>query len=168
MSADPITIAGTFNPDQLDPMMAAIRQLIVDSGAPESALAEFGEAQVAVVPPEDTESGIAAKIAAGIAYSKGLCLLLVAGSGKNPDRNAPGPRMTIAIEAQLYVSTRIRGANARPVLELLGAVMKLLHHAQIRISGFPWYEELVVTGFDPVPDDDYTAYVINIEREFQL
>lgn len=167
-TANPITQAGEFNPDNLDPMLAAIRQGLVDSGAPGEALHEFGEKQVVVVAPDETDAGIDAKIATAIGMKKGLCLLLVAGSGKNPDTSAPGPRMNISLEAQLYVSSRIRGNSARPVLELLGALMRFFHHQQIRISGFPWYEEIKVMGFDPVPDPDFTAYIINLEREFQL
>jgi hypothetical protein len=69
---------------------------------------------------------------------------------------------------QLYVSTRIRGKAARSVLALLGALAKFYHHAQIRVSGFPWYEELRFTGFDAMPDPDYSAYELHYEREFQL
>jgi hypothetical protein len=54
------------------------------------------------------------------------------------------------------------------VLELLAAVMRTLHHAQIRISGFAWYEELRAMGFDPIDDPDFTAYTIDLERDFQL
>ena len=170
MSADPITIAGNLNPDAIDPMMAAIRQALIDAddNTPGSALNEFGERQVIVVPPDETDAGINQKIETAIATKKGLCLLLIAGSGKNPDASAPGPRMNITIEAQLFVSSRIRGKSARTVLELLGAVMKFYHHAQVRVSGFPWYEEIKVTGFDPLPDAEFTAYVISMEREFQL
>lgn len=165
-TATAITPTGTFYADSLDPMLAALRQGLIDATG--AILDEFGADQVVVVPPEETDAGISAKIATAMARNKGLCLLLVPGGGKNPDSSAPGPRMALAVEAQLYVSSRIRGAHARSVLELLGALMKFFHHAQLRISGFPWYEEIRVLGFDPLPDPDFTAYVLNLEREFQL
>ena len=172
MSADPITIEGTTYPDSIDPMMAAIRDAIITAAsAPvpaDETLTEFGTDQVVIVPPDETEQGIDAKIKKAFGRTKGLVLLLVAGGAKNPDKTAPGPRLTLEMEAQLFVNTRMRAKDARPVLQVLCAVMKLLHHAQIRISGFPWYEELNVTGFEPMADPDFTAYAITIEREFQL
>lgn len=169
-NADPIILAGEVYPDRLDPMLESLRSGLVAAAteATGTALGEFLEGTVHVIAPETTEQGITSKIAEATARSKGLCLLLVAGSGKNPDPTAPGPRMVITLDAQLYVSTRIRGTAARPILELLGALMKFFHQAQIRISGFAWYEELRVLGFDPLADPDFTAYSILIEREFQL
>lgn len=170
MSASPITIAGAINPDKIDPMLAAIRQSLVDADAstPGTALHEFAAKNVVIIAPDETDAGIDAKIKAGIATKSGLCLLLIVGDGKNPDKAAPGPRMNLAMEAQLYVSSRIRGSSAKTVLELAGALMKFFHHAQIRISGFPWYEEIFVTGFGSLQDPDFTAYSITMEREFQL
>lgn len=165
-NADPITVNGTLNPDTIDPMLAALRQAIIDATG--SAIDEFTAENVAIVAPDATQQSIDATISAATGKAKGLCLLLVGGSAKNPDKSAPGPRLTLELEAQLYVSQRIRGRSARPVLELVAAVMRTVHHAQLRISGFPWYEELAATGFDPLPDEDYTAFSIHIERDFQL
>jgi len=164
--ASPITVSGTCHPDAFDPMLAAIAAAI--TGASGGAIDEFTAANVLVVAPDETEQGIDAMIGQAIARAKGLCLLLVSGSAKNPDTSAPGPRLTLSLELQLYVSTRIRAKGSRSVLELLAAIMRTLHHAQIRISGFAWYEELRVIGFDPVGDPDFTSYTINLERDFQL
>jgi hypothetical protein len=164
--ASPITVSGTCHPDAFDPMLAAIRQAVIDATG--GAVDEFTAENVLAVAPDETEQGIDAMIGQAMARAKGLCLLLVSGSAKNPDTSAPGPRLTLALELQLYVSTRIRAKGSRSVLELLAAIMRTLHHAQIRISGFAWYEELRVIGFDPRPDDDFTAYTINAERDFQL
>ena len=164
--ANPITVNGTFSPDLIDPMLGAIRQAVIDATG--AAIDEFTAANVYVVAPDETDQGIDAMIGQAMGRAHGLCLLLVGGGAKNPDTAAPGPRLTLTLEAQLYVSSRIRARGARSVLELLAAIMRTLHHAQIRISGFAWYEELRVIGFDPRPDDDFTAYTINLERDFQL
>lgn len=166
MSASPIAPDAEIYPDVIDPMLAAIRQSLVD--ATDGVLAEIGERQVTVVAPDETDQGIDAAIRMAMARNKGLAILLVAGAGKNPDPDAPGPRMTLTIEAQLFVSTRIRGRDATSPLELCGAIAKHYHHLQVRISGFPWHEEIRVTGFDPLPDPDFTAYFITLERDFQL
>lgn len=166
MSANPIAVNGTFNPDGFDPMLGAIRQAIIDATG--TGIDEFTTANTLVVAPDETDQGIDAMIGTALSKAKGLCLLLVSGGAKNPDPSAPGPRVTLTLELQLYASSRIRARGATSVLVLLAALMRTLHHAQIRISGFPWYEELRVMGFDPLADDDFTAYTINIERDFQL
>lgn len=163
---DPITVTGSVYPDAFDPMLAAIAASV--TGATGGAIDEFTSDNTLVVAPDATDQGIDAMIGQAISRTKGLCLLLVAGSAKNPDTSAPGPRLTLALELQLYVSSRIRPKGSRSVLELMAAVMRTLHHAQIRISGFSWYEELRVIGFEPVDDPDFTSYTINIERDFQL
>lgn len=170
MSAAPpiITITGEVSPDEIDPMMAAIRQSLVDAGAPGSALAEFGEHQVVVVPPDATDKGINAAIDMAMAKNKGLCLLLITGSGKNPDTDAPGPVINLTLEAQLFVSTRIRGKSARAPLALLTALAKFYHHAEIEIRGIPWYERIKFLSFDPLEDPDFTAYSLTFEREMSL
>ena len=165
-TADPIAAQGTFYPDTIDPMLTALAAAI--AAATGAAIDEFTGANVIVVPPDSTDQGINQIISTATALKHGLCLLLVSGSAKNPDLAADGPRLSLSIEAQLYISTRVRGKTARSVLELLCALMKLLHHSQIRISGMPWYEEINVLGFDPLPDPDYTAYTVNMTRDFQL
>lgn len=178
MSADPIRQDGEFHPDALDPMLAAIRQSLVEAGigtAPAgwaegqwAALAEFGENQVSIVQPDTSDAEIEGMIKKAMGRTHGLSLLVFTSSAKNPDASAPGPRVELDLEMQLFVSSRIRGKAARSVLTLLGALAKFYHHSQIRISGFPWYEELRFTGFDPLPDPDFTAYEIHFTREFQL
>ena len=164
--ATAIGVTGDFYPDELDPMLGAIRQAIIDATG--DAMNEFTAVNVLVVAPDETDQGIDAMIGQAMARAKGLCLLLVSGGAKNPDGNAPGPRLTLALELQLYVSTRTRTRGSRSVLELLAALMRVLHHAQMRISGFPWYEDIRVMGFDPIADPDFVSYTINLEREFQL
>ena len=171
MSATPpaiTSVSGEIYPGSIDPMLAAIRASLVDAGPAGSALDEFGERQVVIVAPDETDQGITAAIAASMAMKKGLCLLLIAGGAKNPDTDAPGPMMNLELEMQLYVSSRIRGKAARPVLELVAAIAKFFHHAEIRVSGFPWYERMKCLGFEPMQDPEFTAYVITFEREFQL
>ncbi len=178
MSADPIQQDGEFYPDALDPMLSAIRQSLVEAGtgtAPAgwaadqwAALAEFGDNQLTIVKPDDSDEEIDSMIKKAMGRTHGLSVLIFTGSGRNPDASAPGPRVTLDLEMQLFVSTRIRGKAARSALALLGALAKFYHHSQIRVSGFPWYEELRFTGFDPLPDPDFTAYELHIEREFQL
>lgn len=159
-------ISGEYYPGEFDPVLDAIRQAVIDSA--DGAMAEFTERQVAVIAPDETDAGIDAQIQKAVALSGGLCLLIVAGSGKNPDTEAPGPLVTMALELQLYVATRQRGRAARPVMELVAALARTFHHAVIHPSGATWYEKMLFTGFQPLPDPDYTAYAIAFDREFQL
>lgn len=161
-----IQSSGEFSGGEIDPVMDAIRQAIIDTSA--GAMAEFGERQVVVVPPDETDQGIDAKIKTAMGKTGGLCLLLVAGGGKNPDPDSAGPLVTIEMEAQLYVSTRIRGKEARPVMALISAIARTLHHAKVSVNAFELYERLRFTGFDPLPDPDFTAYVLRFDREMQF
>lgn len=168
MSADPIQQVGEFYPDTIDPMMAALRASIVAAGEQGSALAELGEQQVIVVDPADSDQSIDDRIKMAMAKTKGLALLLVSGSATNPEKEAPGPRINLQIEMQLYVSQRIRAKDAKSPMQFICEIAKHYHGAELRISGFPWYERVFFTGFDPMADPDYTAFVLNFEREFQL
>lgn len=168
MSATPpaITVSGSIEPGEIDPMLEAIRSAIVLSQV--GVLAEFGETQVVIVPPDETEKSLNAKIALAMSRSKGLCLLLIAGDGKNPDPDAPGPMLNLALEMQLYVSTAIRGKSATAPLSLMVGIAKLLHHGEIGLAGISWYERLKFLGFESMADPEFTAYALNFEREMQL
>lgn len=168
MSADAITQNGEFYPDTIDPMMDAIRASIVAAGAPGSALAELGDQQVVVVDPADTDQDINDKIKTAMAKNKGLALLLIAGNASNPQKESPGPRVQLEIEMQIFVSQRIRGKGAIKPMQFVCEIAKHYHRAEVRISGFPWYENIYFTGFDPLPDPDFTAFAIRFDREFQL
>lgn len=168
MPAEPpsISVSGSIAPGEIDPMLEAIRQSIIDSDT--GVLAEFGERQVVIVAPEETEQGINDKIAVAMGKNKGLCLLLIAGSGKNPDPEAPGPLLNLVLEMQLYVSTSIRGKAAAAPLSLTVGIARVLHLAQIGVTGVPWYERLKFLGFDALQDPEFTAYGLNFEREMSL
>ena len=168
MSADPIKLTGEFYPDTIDPMMDAIRASIINAGAQGTALAELGEQQVVVVDPADSDKDINDKIATAMAKTKGLALLLIAGNATNPQKEAPGPRIQLEIEMQLFVSQRIRSKQAIKPMQFVCEIAKHYHRAEVRISGFPWYENLYFTGFDPLPDQEFTAFAIRFDREFQL
>lgn len=131
-------------------------------------LVDFTEKNVHVIPPEAESKQIDEAISAAVAKAKGLCLLIVGGSGKNPDPESPGPRMTVSMELQLYVLPKRRPDGSRTALELAVALMRGLHDAQIRPTGFAWYEEIRCLGFDPLPDDDLVAYSLDFAREMQL
>ncbi len=159
-------VSGEFSGGEIDPVMDAIRQAIID--AADGAMEEFGERQVVVVSPDESDQGIDAAIKAATARSRGLCLLLVAGGGRNPDVDAAGPLVTVEMEAQLYVSSRVRGRAARPVMALVAALARTLHHARVGVSAFDLYERLRFTGFDPLPDPDFTAFALRFDREMQF
>jgi hypothetical protein len=160
-------ITGTIDATEIDPMLAAIRQSLVD--ATDDWAAEFTAKQVVVISPDDTDEGITAKINKAVAMKGGLCLLIIAGDGKNPDKTASGPLCVMELEMQLYVSSRVRGKDARSALALVSALARFYHHAQITVpSGVDWYEKLYFTGFTALPDPDYTAYAISFEREMEL
>lgn len=165
-------ITAEFNGDRdLDPMLKAIRAVIVDtqiSPATGADLTEFTDKNVTIIPPEATTKQIDEAIQHAIAKHKGLSLLMVAGSGKNPDPDAPGPRCAVELELQLYTHSKLRPNGSRTALELVFALMRGLHDAQIRITGFAWFEELKFQGFDPLPDDDFVAYSLTFEREMSL
>ena len=160
-------VSGTRDATELDPMLAAIRQSLVDST--DGWTAEFGAKQVVVVAPEDTEQGIDAAVKTAAARVGGLCLLIIAGDGKNPDKSASGPLCNVELEMQLFVSSRVRGKNARPVLALVAGLARFFHHAKISIpDGTDWYETIYFLGFTPLADPDYTAYALSFERELEL
>jgi hypothetical protein len=162
----PVVTTGTVEPGEIDPMLDAIRQAIVDSDI--GALVEFGPRQVVVVSPQETEQSIDALIKQGMAMNKGLCLLLIGGSATNPNKEEEGPVLTLELEAQLYVSSRTRGKAARPIMAIITELAKFLHHARIRPSSAHWTERIYCTGFEPFPDPEYTAYSIRFEREITL
>lgn len=160
-------LSGTIDATEIDPMLAAIRQALVDNET--GWAAEFGEKQVAVVPPDATEQGIDAIIKTAIGRTSGLCLLLIAGDGKNPDKEAPGPLCNVELEMQLFVSTRMRAKTARSPMELVSAIARFFHHAKIAVPDGPdWYETLKFLGFTALADTDFTAYAITFERELEL
>ena len=168
MPAEPpsISVSGSVDPGEIDPMLASIRQAIIDAST--GVLAEFGEKQVAIVEPDETEKSINAKIETAMGKGKGLSLLLIAGEGKNPDPDAPGPLLNLTLEIQLFVSTNIRGKGANAPLSLVVGIARTLHLAQIGVTGVSWYERLKFQGFAPLPDPDFTAYALTFEREMQL
>lgn len=168
MSDTILQITGEITPGEIDPLLAAIREGIIAAGSEGDAIQEFGEKQVAIIAPEETDAGIDATIKMAMGKTKGLALLLIAGDGKNPDPEAPGPLVTVNLEAQLYVSTRIRGKSAKPPLEMMAAVARLLHLATVKVDGFSLYERIKFIGFVTLPDDDFTAYALQFEREMTL
>jgi hypothetical protein len=155
---------------EIDPMLASIADFIAEAGVlPSGAdLSDFTARNVTVIAPEATAKQIDAKVQDAIARHKGLSLLVIGGGGKVADADAPGPRLTVELELQLYVHPRLRGEGSRSALELVAALLRGLHDAQIRVTGCSWFEEIRATGFDPLPDEDFTAYSISFEREMQL
>lgn len=168
LHADPIA-PPTTTPAEIDPMLEAIAQAIMDSAD----LPEFSASpRPNVVPcaPEDSAEEINNRIAVAMGKSRGLCLLVVAGGGKNEDESAPGPRCKVQFELQLYaapIGTR-RPKNSRKVLALVVAIMRLLHNQQLQVVGCPWFELITCDSFDPVPDPDFTAYTITFNRDMQF
>jgi hypothetical protein len=155
---------------ELDPMLQAVADFIaaaevLPSGAD---LSDFTPANVVVIPPEAEIKAIDAAVTAAVSKAKGLCLLILGGSANNPDPDSPGPRMVVSMELQLYVLPKRRQPGSRTPLELVVALLKGLHDAQIRPTGFPWFEEIRAMGYDPLPDDDLVAYSLEFEREMQF
>lgn len=165
-------ITAEFNGNRdLDPMLDAIRAVIVDTQiSPHTGadLTDFTDKNVTIIPPEATTKQIDEAIQAAIARHRGLSLFMIAGSGKNPQPDAPGPRCAIELELQLYTHAKMRPKGSRTALELVFALMRGLHEAQIRITGFPWFEEIKFQGFDPLPDPDFVSYSLTFEREMSL
>jgi hypothetical protein len=155
---------------ELDPMLSAIAQLIIDAQvtAAGADLTDFTEKNVIVLPPDATDKAIDGAVQKAIAKHKGLALTIIGGEAKNPDTAAPGPRAVIGVELQLFVHPALRAKGSRTPLELVVALMRGLHDAQIRITGFPWYEEVKWTGYAPLPDPDFIAYSINFDREMAV
>lgn len=160
-----IAEGATGYPHEPDTMLAAIAQAIVDD---ETTLAEFTAANVTVIAPQETAEAIDLKVQEAIAKAHGLSLILIAGGGVNPEREADGPRMTVDFELQLYVHQSLRAEDAAKPLALVVALMRFLHCKVLEVAGFQWFEEIFVTGFDPLPDPDFTAYTIRAERDMQL
>ncbi|WP_193214933.1 hypothetical protein [Luteolibacter marinus] len=152
---------------ELDPMLEAVADFIAEAKVLQNGadLTDFTAANVTVIPPEATNKEIEQAVQHAIGKHKGLSLLVIAGGGKNPDPLAPGPQMTVEMELQLYVHPRLRQKGSRSALELVVALMRGLHDAQIRPTGLAWYEEIRALSFDPIPDDDFTAYSLQFERE---
>jgi hypothetical protein len=155
---------------ELDPMLQAVASFIVNAGVlPDGTdLTDFTVRNVEVIPPEAEGKAIDEAIGAAVSKAKGLALLIIGGGGKNPDPESPGPRMTVSMELQLFVLPKKREAGSRTPLELVVALMRGLHDAQIRPTGFAWYEEIRAMGFDPLPDHDLVAYSLEFEREMQF
>jgi hypothetical protein len=152
---------------ELDPMLQAVADFIANAGVTESGadLADFGPRNVTVIPPDALDKEIEEAINDAVMKSKGLSLLVIGGSGKNPDPTAPGPRVTVEMELQLYVLPKKRPKGSRTPLQLAVALMRGLHDAVIRPTGFEWFEEIRFMGYEPLPDDDCVAYSITFERE---
>lgn len=151
-------------------MLQAVASFIVEARILEDGtdLTDYTDKNVHVIPPEAESKAIDAAIGAAVSKAKGLCLLIIGGGGKNPDPESPGPRMVVSMELQLYVLPKRRPEGSRTPLELAVALMRGLHDAQIRPTGFAWYEEIRAMGFDPLPDDDLVAYSLDFEREMQF
>lgn len=165
MSVDPITTDATGYPSELDPMLEAIAQAITGAGGD---LADFTAENVTVIPPEATGDDLDAMVKDTVARVSGLSLLVIGGGGANPDPEAPGPRMVVGFELQLYMHPELRASGAKKAFELVVALMKYLHDKQVEVAGFGWHEALQVLGFDPLPDPAFTAYSIAVEREIQF
>ncbi len=172
--ADPIRQNGEFHPDQVDPMLEAIRRAIIDAPQGAAALAlfpalvEFTEKNVVIVPAGESDAGVDKLIERAAAAASGLCLLLIDGGATNPDPEAPGPRVALELECQMYLATRLWPKSKPSAKELVVGLARVLHHAQIRISGFPWHEEITFQGWEPLPDPDFLAYSISFTREMPL
>lgn len=172
--ADPIVQKGEFYPDEIDPMLEAIRRSIVDAPQGTQALqvmpslAELGDEQVVIVRHEMAPDDINATVERAVASANGLCLLLVPGDATNEHPDAPGPRLSLQLELQLFVGLNLRPAGAAKPMELVVALCRLFHQAQLRVQGVGWMEEVIVSGFAPLEDDDFTAYSISLIRDLVL
>lgn len=163
-TATAIAPNSSYPPNEVDPMLAALRTHIANLSAAD----EFTLDSIAIVAPDETDEGIDGEIATAVAKSRGTCLLLIAGDAKNPNKEAPGPRMTLDLECQLFVDTRRRAKNATTPLALVTKLARAIHHQEIRAGGVPWWERMYVVGWASFPDKEYTAYAISVEREMQL
>jgi hypothetical protein len=164
-------LTGETNLDrELDPMLQALAQFIADAEITPSGadLSDFGPKNVTVIAPEAEDKEIEEAIEVSVAKAKGLALLIIGGSGKNPDPLSGGPRIVVELELQLYVFPKKRPKGSRTALELAVALMRGLHDAEIRATGFPFYEEIRWTGYDPLPDPDCIAYSLTFDREMQF
>lgn len=166
--AHPIIAQGTFYPEDMDAMLSAIRQVIVDA---DSDLPEFMDANVIVIDPEESAQAIDAKIKAAVAKRKGVCLLIVSdGAAENVDPEGETPRMRIDLELQLFLARRRtrRAASDRTPQDLCRALAKFLHRKELSVSSAAIGDEFIARGWAPLPDDDYHAWVISFDREVQL
>src|SRR5215217_5902470 len=100
--ADPITPT-TENIAEIDQILAVYADILM---AAES-LPEFTKLPSPnVIPcaPDDSDDTINNRITTAIAKNRGLCVLVMAGDGKNEDDSAPGPRITIDLEFQIFAA----------------------------------------------------------------
>lgn len=168
MSADPIIAAGDFYPGDIDEMLAAIRQVIVDA---DDDLPEFTARNVVVIDPEETAQSIDAKIKKAVAMAKGVCLLVVSdGAAENVDTDSDVPRPRIDLELQLYLArNRVRRASdARSPQAMCAALAKFLHRKELSVSDAAQGDEFIFRRWTPIPDDTYHAWAIGFDREMSL
>lgn len=112
----------------------------------------------------DRQKDIASELRNAIAKQSG-CLVLVTWTGApNDDQSADGPRFLSRYTVTLFSKPVIRTGEtaADDIIETIAATL----HDYRPTSNF--YERLVVTGIDPVPDDELLIYRINLTTPAQL
>lgn len=148
----------------VDPFMSAVVALLDAS----TSLPELTTRNVFVAGPQDSAETTDETIEKAAAKSKGLAAVVVAGGGKNPDKSAPGPRMTADFEIQLFWHPAVVSRTARQPLALVADIMRALHQQIILPAACSWQEEIFAVSYEPMDDADYIAYRIAFERDMQL
>lgn len=112
----------------------------------------------------DRQKDIASELRNAIAKQSG-CLILVTWAGApNDDQSADGPRFLSRYTVTLFSKPVIRlGETAAD--DIMEAIATALH--DYRPTG-NFHDRLVITGIDPVPDDELLIYRINLTTPAQL
>jgi len=160
-TADPISATTSIPDDVFDPMLAAVRGILVDAVE----LPELKAQNVAILSAEKTAADINQEIMATTGKT-GLCAIIIPGAGKNSAPELEQPRFTIQFDLQLY--TRRAVNHGRKAAQLVVEIIRKLHATEIQVTGVPWQERIAVISFTPMPDPDFVAHSITFEREIQF
>lgn len=112
----------------------------------------------------DRQKDILSELKSAIAKQSG-CLILVTWAGApNDDQSADGPRFASRYTVTLFSKPVIRhGETAAD--DIVEAIATALH--DYRPNG-NFHDRVVVTGIDPVPDEELLIYRVNLTTPSQL
>lgn len=112
----------------------------------------------------DRQKDIASELRNAIAKQSG-CLILVTWTGAaNDDQSADGPHFLSRYTVTLFSKPVIRNGETAAD-DVMEAIATALH--DYRPTG-NFHDRLVVTGIDPVPDDELLIYRLNLTTPNQI
>lgn len=112
----------------------------------------------------DRQKDILSELKSAIAKQSG-CLIIVTWAGApNDDQSADGPRFASRYTVTLFSKPVIRHGET-PADDLIEDIATALH--DYRPSG-SFYDRLVITGIDPIADEELLIYRVNLTTTSQL